>query len=152
MLPRRSERERTRTAELSCWPPSTRYGNALSVETRYICEVGWFDCSLQLFPPSRLTLAPPSLPSIIRIGSSAEIQTSWLSLWGVETRSKVLPPSSERWTHVHDPEAIDVGRIGLEARVVPGSLAELALGVDAPPRAPASSERKTPPPSDSIIA
>ena len=97
MLPPRSERERTRTAELSCWPPSTRYGNALSVDTRYICEVGWFDCSLQLFPPSRLTLAPPSLPSIIRIGSSAEIQTSWLSLWGVETRSKVLPPSSERW-------------------------------------------------------
>ena len=81
---------------LSCCAPYTQYGKRVSVTTWYICAVGWLSWRDQLRPPSKLTLAPPSLLSIMRSGSSGAIQRSWLSPWGTRIGLKVRPPSCDR--------------------------------------------------------
>ena len=66
---------------------------------------------LQVSPPSRLTVAPPSLPSIIRIGSAGSNHRSWSSWWGEEITSKVCPPSVERYTFLQSDQTCS-GSVG----------------------------------------
>src|SRR5262252_4760939 len=58
----------THADPLSCCPPHTRYGNALSAFTWYICDVGWLYQELQVSPPLTLTIAPWSLASAMMFG------------------------------------------------------------------------------------
>src|SRR5947209_17816168 len=75
----------TTTVLLSCCGATSRYGNCSSASTTYSSAVGWFICVDQLRPPSCVTLAPPSLASIITFGWSGVIQTMWSSPCGVRT-------------------------------------------------------------------
>src|SRR5579863_1631205 len=59
----------TQAEPLSCWPPHTRYGNALSVITWYIAAVDCVYHELQLAPLSSDTTAPWSLASRMMLGS-----------------------------------------------------------------------------------
>ena len=55
--------------------------------------MGWLDCVDQVRPPLYVIVAPPSLPRIIRSGSSGSIQRSWLSPCGTGRFEKLFPPS-----------------------------------------------------------
>src|SRR5581483_12142527 len=59
----------THALPLSCCPPHTRYGNALSVFTWYICAVDWLYQLLQLSPPFTVMMAPWSLTRQMFLGS-----------------------------------------------------------------------------------
>src|SRR5579862_5037049 len=54
----------THADPLSCCPPQTRYGNALSVAAWYIWDVGWLYQELQVSPPFTVMMAPWSLTKI----------------------------------------------------------------------------------------
>src|SRR3954468_21718407 len=51
-------REETQADPLSCCPPHSRYGNALSAVTWNIWAVGWLYQLLQLAPPLTVITAP----------------------------------------------------------------------------------------------
>jgi hypothetical protein len=51
----------------------------------------------QLFPPFRLTLAPPSFTCRMVLGLSGLNHMPWLSPCGVGTVVNVLPPSTLLW-------------------------------------------------------
>src|SRR5690349_15472987 len=51
-------RLRTHAEPLSCCPPHTEYGNALSAFTWYICAVDWLYHELHVSPPFTVMIAP----------------------------------------------------------------------------------------------
>ena len=55
--------------------------------------MGWLSCELQLFAPSSVIDAPPSLALIITFGSFGLIQSWWLSPCRAFSWVNVCPPS-----------------------------------------------------------
>src|SRR5690242_15450126 len=67
----------TQAEPLSCWPPQTRYGHALSVPTLYIAAVGWLYQELQVLPSLTVTIAPWSEVTSRIEGLFGLIQVCW---------------------------------------------------------------------------
>ena len=90
-------------------------------------------CTDQDRPPSKLMLAPPSLPSM-RFSGSVGVDPEGVIVavgraHGTEGRAAVVGFPHRRVERV---DRVGIGGIGLDVGVVPGPLAELAAGVDQP--------------------
>src|SRR5229473_1005858 len=92
----------THAEPLSCCPPQTRYGKALSAVAWNICAVGWLYQELHVAPPLTLTMAPWSLASKMTSGfvgsifTSAESSARSQRRSSAETSDQLSPASSER--------------------------------------------------------
>ena len=127
----------TQAVELSCCAPHTWYGTC--VGGGHVVELRGRHSprSVQVSPPFTETLAPPSLPLIMRFGSSGAIHRSWLSpCGGADGRQGLAAVGRLVEADVQHVDGVLRLRVGVDARVVEGALAKVAVVGDELSRSP----------------